>query len=149
MFFPDKDRSYAQVHRVLKPGGSYVLNVWDSWSFNPFARITHETVAAFFPDDPPGFYRVPFAYSDEAVIRASLARAGFDAVNVLRLALRSAIPSAADFAMGLVFGNPLYDEIILRRGDPVEIARVVAQAIEAQLGADMPLQALVIHAQKG
>ena len=36
----------------IKPGGSYVFNVWDSWDSNPFAQITHETVEGFFPRGP-------------------------------------------------------------------------------------------------
>ena len=42
MFFPDKARSYAEVRRVLRPGGAYVFNTWDSWAENPFVRLTHE-----------------------------------------------------------------------------------------------------------
>ena len=30
MFFPDKDKSYREIHRVLAPGGHYLFNVWDS-----------------------------------------------------------------------------------------------------------------------
>ncbi len=30
MFFPDKDRSYREIHRVLAPGGRYLFNVWDA-----------------------------------------------------------------------------------------------------------------------
>jgi ubiquinone/menaquinone biosynthesis C-methylase UbiE len=59
MFFPDKDRSYREVYRVLVPGGHYVFNVWDSFTHNPHARIQHETIASFFPQDPPGCYKVP------------------------------------------------------------------------------------------
>ncbi len=29
MFFPDKDKSYREVHRVLAHGGRYVFSVWD------------------------------------------------------------------------------------------------------------------------
>ena len=38
MFYPDKDRSYREVHRVLAPGGSYLFNVWDSHRYNAFGR---------------------------------------------------------------------------------------------------------------
>ena len=27
MFFPDKDKSYREIHRVLAPGGRYLFNV--------------------------------------------------------------------------------------------------------------------------
>ena len=36
MFFPDKLRSFREVHRVLESGGSYVFSVWTSWAENPF-----------------------------------------------------------------------------------------------------------------
>jgi hypothetical protein len=62
--------------------------------------------------------------------------------------VQAAIPSASRFANGLVFGNPLYDEIVSRGGDPQEIYKVVADAIERELGSEMPLQALVIHARR-
>lgn len=148
MFFPDKDRSYAEVHRVIKPGGSYIFNVWDSWDRNPFARITHEAVAAFFPEDAPGFYRVPFSYSDAEQIRGSVELAGFSDVVIEHVPVQAAIPSASRFANGLVFGNPLYDEIVSRGGDPQEVCEAVTAAIERELGSEMPLQALVIHARK-
>jgi len=148
MFFPDKDRSFAEAHRVLKPGGAYVFNVWDSWNANPFARITHEAVAQFFPEDPPGFYKVPFSYHDAEEIEASLLRAGFGKVTVERVPLRSEIPSAARFGKGLVFGNPVFEEVVSRGGDPQQVCDVVTGAISEQLGSEMPLQALVVVASK-
>lgn len=148
MFFPDKEQSYAEVHRVLKPGSSYVFNVWDTWQENPFARITHQTFEAFFPENPPGFYKVPFAYNNAREIEESLSRAGFAKVTIERLPLRSKIPSAANFAKGLVFGNPIYDEIITRGGNPDKLCAAVADAIDRQLGEDMPLQALIVQASK-
>jgi ubiquinone/menaquinone biosynthesis C-methylase UbiE len=149
MFFPDKDRSYSEVRRVLKPGGTYLFSVWGPWETNPFARITHEAVERFFPDDPPGFYRVPFSYHDQTEIRASLSSAGFRDVKVEEVSIRSEIPSPGRFATGLVFGNPLYDEILNRGGDPEVIQAAVADAIEVELGGSMPLQAFVIEATVG
>ena len=148
MFFPDKSRSYSEAHRVLKPGGSYVFNVWDSWASNPFAEITHRAVEGFFPEDPPGFYKVPFHYHDASEIRDSVVRAGFTKATVEHLPLKSTISSAGRFAKGLVFGNPLYEEIVTRGGDPEQVCAVVAVAIEQQLGFEMTLQALIVHASK-
>ena len=148
MFFPDKDRSYAEVHRVLNSGGSYVFNVWDSWDRNPYAQITHAAVEKFFPEDPPVFYKIPFGYHDADEIKESVLRAGFSRVTVEHLPLKSKIPSAASFAKGLVFGNPLYEEILTRGGDPEEVWSAVTDAISRQLGSEMPLQALIVHASK-
>jgi len=60
MFFPNKDRSYHEVHRVFVPGSRYLFSVCDSHRHNPFARLAHEVAGSFFPDDPPQFYGVPF-----------------------------------------------------------------------------------------
>ena len=29
MFFPDRSKAYAEIRRVLKPGGVFIFNVWD------------------------------------------------------------------------------------------------------------------------
>ena len=148
MFFPDKLQSYREVHRVLKTGGSYLFNVWTSWAENPFAQITHEAVETLFPSDPPGFYKVPFGYHDPDEIRDALLSAGFDSVTTEPVAITAKITSAAVFAKGLIFGNPVFEEITLRGGDPDVVFASVKQTIENRLGDSMPLQALVVQAKK-
>ena len=104
-------------------------------------RIFHD-----FADDPPGFYRVPFAYHEAEVIEADLNAAGFDQVNIESLDLVSTIPSVDDFATGLVFGNPLFEEVTSRGGDPQEVCSAVASALQSRLGSKLPLQALIVVA---
>ena len=148
MFFPDKPRSYTEVHRVLNPGGKYVFNLWEAWAKNPFAQIAFEVVEAYFPDDPPGFYRVPFGYHDVDAITQALQTAGFTHVETEHVALNVAISCPAEFAQGLIFGNPLHEEIVAREGDAEEICTTLAEAIENELGNEMPLQAIIVQATK-
>lgn len=66
-FYPDKEKSYREVHRVLAPGGHYLFNVWDAHRYNPLGRIAHETAGRFFPDDPPQFQSIPFSYAFDSI----------------------------------------------------------------------------------
>ena len=78
MFFPDKARAYAEARRVLRPGGSFVFNVWDRIEDERLRRRGDRGAGAIFPDDPPRFLaRMPHGCHDTAAIAADLARAGF------------------------------------------------------------------------
>jgi ubiquinone/menaquinone biosynthesis C-methylase UbiE len=146
MFFPHKEKSYSEVRRVLKPGGHYIFSVWGSWEQNPFAELAHKAVADLFPNNPPGFYKVPFGYHDEGLIHNQLMAAGFTSAEFETIHLSSDIPSSKNFARGLVFGNPLLEEIIARGGDPEIVCSAIAMALDDNLGSSMPLQAVIITA---
>jgi len=152
MFFPDKDRAYHEAHRVLGPGGRYHFNVWDSFDFNPFASITHDTVCRFFEREPPNFYTVPFGYHRIDEIKASLTRAGFDGISAQVVSIDKTIPEARLFAKGLILGNPIVDEICAHGTvDPDTIVGEVTCALQTAFGHDpgrMPLQAIVFGARK-
>ena len=140
MFFPDKAAGVREAFRVLKPGGAFAVSVWDRLEDNPVPLITHETVAAFFPDDPPQFYRVPFSLHDVAVVRGLLTSAGFVDVRDERVQASGVSDSTADAARGLIEGNPIYQAIMERRPAALaEIEGAVAAKLAAALG-DRPLR---------
>ena len=140
MFMPDKDAAFRESYRVLRSGGVLLFNVWDSLEHNEIPRLTHQTIASFFPQDPPKFYQTPFGYHDAAVIRQSLQNAGFTDVesSVVKLPCRS--PSPQDFAFGLVKGNPVSLEIEERGSVDVDtVVKAVAGALAKRFG-DGPLK---------
>jgi SAM-dependent methyltransferase len=116
MFFPDKGGGFAEIERVLRPGGTFVFNVWDSIEHNEFAEVVTAAVGELFPDDPPRFLaRTPHGYHDEAVIRADLASGGFDApVEFEALEHRSLAATSDIPAIAYCQGTPLRNEIEAR-----------------------------------
>ncbi len=146
MFFPDKDRACKEVCRVLKRNGSYLFSVWDSWDSNEFARVAHEMGKKIFPEDPPQFYRVPFSYFDPNEIRGSLETAGFGNVEIETVCNQVAVPSMEHFAGGLVYGNPLFDEIQNRGGDPGKFVEALSLRLKENFGTEISIQAFVVRA---
>ena len=141
MFFPDKPRAASETHRVLAPGGRWLFNVWGSLDENPIARIAHATITAYFSDDPPQFYKVPFSMHDAERTRELVAGAGFSDVSVIPVRFTAEAPSARHAAIGLVRGNPIL-AAIEERGTvgADEIIEAVAAALARELG-DGPMRA--------
>ena len=138
---------------MLAPGGRYLFSVWDSHRHNPFGRVAHDVAGGLFPADPPQFYKVPFSYHQIDPIKESLISAGFADINVAVVRLEKEIQDIALFARGLVYGNPLIDQIRARGGvDPERVVDALLQALCQEFGADpcrMPLQAIVFSASRG
>ena len=152
MFFPDKTAGVREAFRVLKPGGRYLVSTWDSLAHNAYGRISHETIGSFFPSDPPDFYRVPFSLHDTAVLRRWLEDVGFRDVECDTVSKVGVSPTAADAAIGLVEGNPVYNAIMQR--DPTALSGIraaVAKNLAAELGdrpMRCPLRAFVFSATR-
>ena len=151
MFFPDKEKSYREVYRVLSLGGRYLFSVWDAHRYNPFGRMADEVARSFFPTDPPLFYRVPFSCHRIDPIKESLLAAGFTDFNASVVSLQKSVANSAALARGIVYGNPLIDQIRVRGGDPERVVEVVLQELRREFGPDpghMPLQAIMFSATK-
>jgi len=141
MFYPDKALGVREARRVLKPGGQYLLNVWDTLERHPATLITHETVASFFPADPPQFFRIPHSLADPEPVKAWLREEGFPQVDVSVVEGTGTSPTAADAARAMIEGTPLYGAIMQRGPDLIpEIEAAVATKVAAQLG-DRPVRA--------
>ncbi len=151
MFFPDKLASYKEAARVLKPGGTYLLSTWGSMEDNPFSQITYNLSAEFFPNNPPGFYLVPFSCADPAPIEAELREAGFGDVSHEVISYSKTVSGFEAFARGLIYGNPTIDE--MGGAEPAKIETMVeflAQRFVQEWGTaptQIPLKATAFSAQ--
>lgn len=152
MFFPDKERAVRETFRVLKPGGTFLFNVWDAIEQNDLPYTAHEVVSKFFADNPPDFYNVPFSFHDPETIRTLLSTAGFDDIHLTLLPLEALAASALDAAKGLLHGNPIITAIRERDESRIpEIETALASAIAARFGAEpvrARMQALICRARR-
>jgi ubiquinone/menaquinone biosynthesis C-methylase UbiE len=152
MFVPDKALCAREARRVLRPGGAFLFNVWDSLAVNPLGKIPHETITRYFEKDPPTFYQVPFGYYDQAEMKRVLEGAGFRDVRIEVVSKNSGSSRVEDAAVGLVQGTPVSVAIAERDASllPV-ITEAVARALEKQFGGpsfSAPMRAIVVEARR-
>jgi ubiquinone/menaquinone biosynthesis C-methylase UbiE len=135
MFFPDRAAAYREAHRVLRPGGRFIFNVWDRIEENVFADEVTEALAMLFPNDPPRFLaRTPHGYYDVARIRGELEAAGFRDVHVETRAEESRADSPRLPAFAYCEGTPLRNEIESRGGNVGKATDHAAEAIATRHG---------------
>jgi ubiquinone/menaquinone biosynthesis C-methylase UbiE len=153
MFFPDKVRGNAEARRVLRPGGQYLLVIWNRVDFNLATRVAGAAVAELFPAASAAFYeRIPFRYHDRAIIEADLRAAGFADIRFETLDLRSRAVSARDAAIGLTQGTPMRSEIEKLGSEALDQATdAAAEALrrfEGPDGFDAPMSAHIVVSTK-
>jgi SAM-dependent methyltransferase len=153
MFFPDKVRGNSEAHRVLAPGGRYLLVIWNAVERNLATHVAGKAVAALFPHDPTAFYnRIPFRYFDTDEITADLRAGGFTDVAIDTVELRSRAPSARDVAIALTQATPMRIEIEQHGADALAKATDAAEhalrQFEGPDGFDAPMSAHIVVATK-
>lgn len=151
MFYPDKPKATSEAFRVLRPGGRYFFSVWDSHRYNSFARITDGIIKRFFPENPPSFYAVPFSSAPIDPIKAELLDAGFRDPLIEVVRIDKAVADLGLFVRGLIFGNPLVDQVRARGSvSPEALYEATLEALAAEFGPHpvVPLQTIFYSAIK-
>jgi SAM-dependent methyltransferase len=153
MFLPEKSKAFWEARRVLRPGGTFIFNVWDRIEENEFADSVTATLASLFPGDPPRFLaRTPHGYCDRLSIERDLASGGFtEPPRISVVAARSRAESPRIPAIAYCQGTPLRSEIEARDAARLhEATDLAAEDIARRFGAgpvDGKIQAFVVSVE--
>jgi ubiquinone/menaquinone biosynthesis C-methylase UbiE len=153
MFFPDKAQAYAQVRRVLKPGGLFIFSVWGAIQENEVADVVTKAMETVFPQDPPRFLpRTPYAYFEATKINQDVFAGGFTKPIKFETIDFHVKGEPNVVAMALCQGTPLRNEIEARDASRLEEATTVAaSAITKRFGQGRfksKIQAHIISVEK-
>lgn len=95
IFFPEPDRAFQEMHRVLRSGGRAVVTAWSSpEKFEPLQLMVggiRQVIPDFVPASPP----VWLQFQDPAVLQQAMERAGLGQVEVRTLPGSWDLPSIA------------------------------------------------------
>jgi ubiquinone/menaquinone biosynthesis C-methylase UbiE len=130
MFVPDRRALFAELRRVLRPGGLLLFNVWDRIEENPCVRVYAQVIEGMFPGDKEVHFRVPYEMHSEDLLRGLLDHGGFEPrkIEKVRIAVEGVTP--LDVATGQVRGTPR-GLLLAKRGVDFDVAIAkVAAALE-------------------
>jgi SAM-dependent methyltransferase len=134
MFFPDKPAAFAEVARVLRPGGTFLAAIWDVVEDNDLGVALMAALTAVLPDQTPDFVvRIPHGYGDPDRIRGDVETGGLQVQAIERVLLRGTAASARDAADGYCLGSPLRFGLT-ERGDLAELRMQIGAEMEKRLG---------------
>ena len=115
MLFPEMPRALREMARVVRAGGTVLMNVYGDPHQIDFLGFFVQAIKSVRPEfdgppmEPPP---LPFQLSDPARLRRELAQAGLRDVTV------ETLTESTDFASGsalwdwIVYSNPIVDEIL-------------------------------------
>jgi ubiquinone/menaquinone biosynthesis C-methylase UbiE len=104
MFFPDRRKGFAEIHRTLKPGGSIAVTSWAPVDQSPAMQTMFGALRAIKPDLPQPQRSVATLENPE-VFKQELLDAGFRDVEIRRVTKPFPIPSIPEFWESMVKGS--------------------------------------------
>jgi hypothetical protein len=136
MFFPDKVAGMSEARRVLAIGGTFHANSWGPLETHEIEAAYMAAVRTVLPDDPPTFLAdVPHGYADPDRLADDARSAGFGAVTVQTVTLRTGTVTPRDAAIGYCTGTPMRAGLEAR-GELAELSEAIAQETERLLGTE-------------
>ncbi len=135
IFFPHRDRGFAELRRVLKPGRPAIVSSWHPAKDVPAMRLLHGAIARALPGAPsPETMRGALDTPDD--YRREMTEAGFDDIEVHTHAYAAEWPSLDDAWRAME--RSMAPLALLKRKLPSEkwsaLAAAIQEALRAELG---------------
>ena len=125
MFFADRQKSANEMCRVLKPGGTVAIAVWNSVDENPAYKEVIDILDEHVSPEAGDALRLPYSLGGKGEIPPLLEKAGFKNIELRTVRENANFPSAVQMVEAELRGwLPLFDIML----DEPAIERVLATA---------------------
>ena len=102
MFFPDRAKGFAELRRVLRPGGQALVSSWASAGRSPLMQAV---ITALADDDEPATPPLPSGLEVPEIFEREMTDAGFRGVRVLPVTRAVDVVNIEDFWRDTVRGT--------------------------------------------
>lgn len=131
MFFTDPVKAIAEMRRVLRPGGTLAVAVWDSLANTPGYAVVAEILADLFGAEAAQSIEMPYAMGDKQKLAALFTDAGVMHATIQTTPGQARFTSIEDWIYTDIKGWTLADVIDdegyerLRQYAPQKLARFI------------------------
>jgi len=106
MFFPDRDKGYAEIYRTLKPNGKILVSSWAPVSQSPAMLAVFGAIRAMNPDIPAPQIDIE-SLENSDFFKKELVKSGFKDVEIHLVTQNFPVQSIENFWSDMVKGHAM------------------------------------------
>jgi SAM-dependent methyltransferase len=132
MFFDDPTQAFAHVRRALRAGGRLAFVCWQQGLANEWITVPGSVIVQHLPMPQLGETGGPglFALADEALVRSTLAQAGFAEIEIEPLVLPQRFGDDIDDAISFMMQTQIA-AVMLSGAEPQQLAAAMQSIRDA------------------